>query len=265
MTKALLTALAVLAAVPAAASARVLVVTTGTPEIALVDVATRALAARLDAGLPTRAVAVAPDGATAWVGAGPQVVALDPNLRVLGAARADLGADVLALAASPRGGRVYALLADRLVILDARTLARLRSVPLRGQAIGTLAISRDGALAAAPLAGNRVAIVALGAARLLRRTRVRRAAGAAFDARGRLWVSASDARLYPVRPYARRKAVGKSLKLGRGVGGAIAASPNGARLLVGAAGSAPRAAFVDVGARRARGLRTGRGPGVPAW
>ncbi|HEY3188595.1 MAG TPA: hypothetical protein VGJ70_14035, partial [Solirubrobacteraceae bacterium] len=230
MRRALLIALALLAAVPAPAGARVLVVGTGTNLVALVDVATGGLAAQLDAGAPTGAVAVAPNGRTAWVAAGTQVVALDPNARALGV-RADLGVPVGGLGVSPRGGRVYAVTGDRLAVLDATTLARLRTVPLHGDALGPLAVSGDGTLAAVPLARSRVALVALGAMRTLRRVKVRRAAGAAFDARGLLWVAASNARLYPVHPYVRRKPVGKPLRLGRGVGGAVAASPDGRRLL----------------------------------
>src|SRR4051794_35869718 len=101
--------------------------------------------------------------------------------------------------------------------------------------------------------------------RTLRRVKVKRAAGAAFDAAGRLWISSTTARLYPVRPYARKKAVGRAMKLGRGVGGAIAASPDGRRLLVGAAERAPRAALVDPFARHVHGLRAGAGPGRPGW
>src|SRR5204862_4203832 len=112
---------------------------------------------------------------------------------------------------------------------------------------------------------SKVALVALGAMRTLRRVKVRRAAGVAFDARGLLWVSATDSRLYPVHPYQRRKAVGKPLRLGRGVGGAVSASPDGRSLLVRAAASAPRASFVDPFARRVHGLRTGPGPGRPGW
>src|SRR4051794_15586948 len=101
--------------------------------------------------------------------------------------------------------------------------------------------------------------------RTLRRVKVKRAAGAAFDASGRLWVSATNARLYPVHPYVRKKAVGRPLKLGRGVGGAIATSPDGRRLLVGAAATAPRASLVDPFARKVHGLRAGPGPGRPGW
>ncbi|HEY3021851.1 MAG TPA: hypothetical protein VGJ32_16750, partial [Solirubrobacteraceae bacterium] len=264
MPRALLIALTLLAALPAPAGARVLVVGTGTNMVALVDVATGGLAAQLDAGAPTGAVAVAPNGRTAWVAAGTQVVGIDPNARALGA-RTDLGAGVGGLAVSPRGGRVYAVTGDRLAVLDATTLARLRTIRLHGDAVGPLGVSRDGTLAAVPLARSRVALVALGAMRTLRRVKVRRAAGAAFDARGLLWVAATNARLYPVHPYVKRKPVGRPLHLGRGVGGAVAASPDGRRLLVGAAARAPRAALVDPFGRRVHGLRAGAGPGRPGW
>src|SRR3954452_16609824 len=134
---AVITALALLAALPAAAGARVLVVGTGTNQVALVDVATNQVAAQLDAGAPTGSVAVAPDGRTAWVAAGTQVVALDPNARTLGV-RSDLAAPVGGLATSPRGGRVYAVIGDRLAVLDATTLTRLRTIRLHGAALGSV-------------------------------------------------------------------------------------------------------------------------------
>src|SRR4051794_13584384 len=260
----LVIAFVIAALLPASAAARVIVVGTQTNAIALVDVATQQLAAQLDAGAPTGSATVAPDGRTAWVAAGTQVVALDPNARALGV-RVDLGAPVGGLATSPRGGRVYAVMGQKLAVLDAGSLAVIRHVALHGAALGPLAVSRDGALAAVPLARSRVAIVALGAMRTLRRVKVARDAGAAFDARGLLWVSSSAGRLYPVRPYAKRKAVGKPLRLGRGVGGAVSASPDGRRLLVGAAATAPRASLVDPFGRHVHGLRAGPGPGRPGW
>src|SRR3954451_35517 len=136
---AVIAALALLAALPAAARARVLVVGTGTNQVALVDVATNQVAAQLDAGAPTGSVAVAPDGRTAWVAAGTQVVALDPNARALGV-RADLGAPVGGLPPSPRGGRVYAVMGDRLAVLDAASLAIIRHIALHGDALGPLAV-----------------------------------------------------------------------------------------------------------------------------
>src|SRR3954463_9589004 len=142
---AVITALALLAALPAAAGARVLVVGTGTNQVVLVDVATNQVAAQLDAGAPTGSVAVAPDGRTAWVAAGNQVVAIDPNTRALGV-RADLGAPVGGLGVSPKGGRVSAVRGARLAILDARTLKLLHTARLLGTAVGPLAVSRFGAL-----------------------------------------------------------------------------------------------------------------------
>src|SRR4051794_33404846 len=206
---------------------------------------------------------MAPDGRTAWVAAGTGVVAVDPNARTLGA-RADLGGPVLGLATSPHGGRVYAVLGTRLAVLDGATLQPTRSVGLRGTALGPVAVSRDGALAAVPLAHSRVAVVDLGRGRLHHRVRVKGAAGAAF-AGGGLWISSPRGRLYPVKPYARKKAVGKPVKLGRGIGSGVAASPAGVRLLVASAGKVPKAALVDVATRRVHGLRAGAGPGVPSF
>src|SRR4051812_31379213 len=154
MRRLLLIALLALTALPAPAGARVLVVGTQTTMVGLVDVATQTLAAQLDTGAPTGAVAVAPDGRTAWVAAGNQVVAIDPNTRALGV-RADLGAPVGGLGVSPRGGRVYAVRGDRIALLDAKTLGVLHTARLHGTARGPLAVSRDGALGAVPLTGNR--------------------------------------------------------------------------------------------------------------
>src|SRR4051812_18046086 len=258
----LLAVLALLCAAPPAA-ARVLVVGTGTPQVALIDVATSRAVAGLDASAPTGAVAMAPDGRTAWVTAGTGVVALDPNARALGA-RADVGGPVSGLASSPQGGRVYALTGTQLVVLDGATLARVRSIGLRGTAIGPIAVSPDGALAAVPLARSRAAIVDLGRGRLRRRVKVPRPRGAAF-AGGLLWVASARGRLYPVRPYVHKKAIGKPVRLPRGVGGGVAASPDGGRLLVASAGPVGKAALVDLASKDVHGLRIGAGPGAPSF
>src|SRR5260221_199969 len=72
---------------------------------------------------------------------------------------------------------------------------------------------------------------------------------------GRLAVIARGARKPDPRP----------LELGRGVGGAVAASPDGSVLAVGAAAGGARAALVGVAARDVRRFRSGRGPGAPGW
>jgi Ca2+-binding RTX toxin-like protein len=265
----LLTTLAagLLCAKPAAA--RVAVVATGTHDVALLDVVTDRVVARPALPGPSRAVAVSRDGRRAFVGAGTSVAALD--LRAMAAAGAlgaavpvtrDLGADVTGLAVSPGGARLYAAAARRLVVLDARSLRVLKRISLRGTA-GALALSRDGALVAAVLDRGRVAMVAAGAGKLLRRVKVADAVGVAF-AGGRAWVSTASGRLVAIAPGARKPDPGP-LKLGRGVGGAVAASPDGSVLAVGAAAGGAHAALVGVAARDVRRFRSGRGPGAPGW
>ena len=163
---------------PAAAHARVIVVTTGTPEVALVDVATSQVVAAARRGpADARGRGRARRGDRVGRAPGTHVVALDPNLRTIGT-RTDLGADVLALGASPRGGRVYALHADRLT--HSATGARCRASgpsPCAGRRAARSPSRATGRSRRVPLARSRVAIVDLGAGRLLRRIRVRRAAG----------------------------------------------------------------------------------------
>lgn len=253
------------------ADARVAILATGAHEVALLDVTTNQIIARPALPGPSRAVAVAADGKRAFAAAGNAVGAFDlgmvpsapfpgtPPLRVI---TRDLGAPAVGIAVSPGGGRVYAAAGRRLFVLDARTLAVQRSIALRGAA-RALALSRQGSLAAVVLAGHRVAIVDAGAPRLLRRVKVKRATGVAFDASGRAWVSAPR-RLYAIR-QGKRKPDKRPLRLGRGVGGFVSASPDGATLAVGAIRGAATAALVDIGHRRVRRFRSGRGPGAPGW
>ncbi len=160
------------------------------------------------------------------------------------------------MALSPRGGRVYATAGDALLVLDAASLRLLRRVPLGGAA-GAVAVSVSGALAAVVLDRGRVAILDAGAGRLLRRVKVRGAAGVGFDGAGRARVAAPG-RLYAIAPGAKKPAR-RPLKLGRGVGGAVAALGDGSRLAVGAVPGASVAAIVD--ARGVRRFPAGRGPG----
>ncbi len=263
----------------------------------MVDLERAAVRVRVPLPAPATSVAVSPDGRRAFAGAGSAVstFALDdgPAARVApgGAARQapalpvgpqpaapapggaapgdgavavrtspDLGGPVRALAVSPAGGTVFVAAGSRLVLLDARDLHVVRRVALGAEALG-LARSRDGSLLALPLRGGRVAFVTA-AGRLVRRVRVPGAAGAAFDAAGRAWVSGSKRRLWVVANGKREK---RPLKLGAGAGVALAASPDGGLLAVGAARGGRSAALVDTRARRARGLRSGTGPSAPGW
>jgi Ca2+-binding RTX toxin-like protein len=267
-------AMAVLLALAAAApaGARVALLATGTDEVALLDVTTNQVVARPALPGPSRAVAITRDGRRAFVAAGNAVAAFDFGLvpaSPLPATAApfavltrDLGAAAAGIAVSPGGASVYAAAGRRLYVLDAKTLAIRRRVRLHGTA-SSLALSGQGTLAAVVLAGGRVAIVQTGAPELLRRVRVKGATGVAFDAAAGLWVSAPR-RLYLVRQGARTPEK-HPLPLGPGVGGAVAASPDGLTLAVGAAPGGDAAALVDVAGHHVHRFRSGRGPGSPAW
>jgi Ca2+-binding RTX toxin-like protein len=257
---------------PAAAHARVALLATGTNEVALLDVTTDVVVARPALPGPSRGVAVSRDGQRAFAAAGNAVAAFDlgmvPAAPLPGTpapftvAARDLGAPAVGIAVSPGGASVYAAAGRRLFVLDAATLAIRHRVGLHGTA-RALAISPQGALAAVVLAGGRVAMVATGGPKLLRRVKVKGATGVAFDVGARAWVSASR-RLYAVRQGA-RKPEKHPLRLGKGVGGAVAASPDGLTLAVGAAHGGTTAALVDVAGRHVRRFRSGRGPGAPGW
>ena len=253
---------AVLALCPASAHARSVVVSTGGGSVTLLDVTTQSVVRTLSAPSPTGPVAAAPDGRRAYVVAGSSVAIVDLDRQALVRSR-ELPAPPVALAISPRGGRLYAAIGRRLYVLDGSNLAMLGSADLKG-AIRALAVSRTGVLGGASLAGNRVALVDLGRPKLLRRVKIRLPAGLAFDWRGRLWVASRAGRLYPLRPGA-HKLKGKSMRLGSGLGGAVAFAPDGFHLAVGSPSASPTGAVVNVASGSVRRVRTGAGPGVPAW
>jgi Ca2+-binding RTX toxin-like protein len=256
------------------AHARVALLATGTNDVALLDVTTNQVVARPTLPGPSRAVTITRDGRRAFVGAGNAVGAFDlgmvpaapipspPAPVPYTVATRDVGAPVVGVAVSPGGASLYAAAGRRLLVLDARTLALRHTIQLRGTA-RALALSREGTLAAVVLDHGRVAMVAIGAPRLLRRVRVKGATGVAFDASARAWVTARG-RLFAIRP-GKRKPEKHPLRLGKGVSGAVAASPEGTTLAIGAAAGAQTAALVDVGGRRVRRFRSGRGPGAPGW
>ncbi|MDX6687371.1 MAG: Cytochrome heme domain, partial [Baekduia sp.] len=285
--------LAALAAAPATAGARVALIATGTPDVAVLDVATGQVIRRIPLPGPTTAVAISPDGRTAFAAGGGVVVALDLRdpatitTQVAAAAPAAApgaiaasmdppgahaaatpapqtvagGEPVTALAVSPGSARVYAVAGRRLVVLDARTLQPSGSVDLRGPALA-LAISRDGSLAAVPLATGKVAMVALGVPKLLRRVKVHAAAGATFAA-GRAWITTTGGRLRTI-PAGARTAT-KGIKIGKGAGGGVAASPDGTQLAIGAAPHGAKAAIVDLATLDVHAFKSAAGPGIPAW
>jgi len=209
-------AIAVLVALvgAACAQARVALLATGTNDLALLDVTTNLVVARPALPGPSRAVAITRDGRRAFAAAGNAVAAFDLGMvpaapiaspptpaAPFAVLTRDLGVPAVGIAVSPGGASVYAAAGQRLFVLDARTLAIRHRVRLRGTA-RALALSREGTLAAVVLTKGRVAMVATGAPKLLRRVRVKGATGAAFDVAARVWVSAPR-RLYLVRQGAR--------------------------------------------------------------
>jgi Ca2+-binding RTX toxin-like protein len=260
----LLLALVALGVAAPAASARVALLATGAPDVALLDVATSQIARRVALPGATTAVAVTRDGRTGFAAGGGAVIALDLRAATTVGPQALPGgaAPIAGLGVSPGGASLYVVAGTRLLRLDARTLAVGATTDLHGTALG-LAVSRDGTLGAVPLQGGRVAMVDLAAGpRLLRRVKVAGAAGATFAA-GRAWITAAKGRLRTITPGA--KQASKGLKLGAGVGGGIAASPDGTLLAVGAAAGGTKGAIVDVASQAVHAFRAARGPGVPAW
>ena len=228
MRRTLVIAVLVALLTAACAQARVALLATGTNDVALLDVTT-------DLALPgpSRAVAITRDGSRAFAAAGNAVAAFDLGMvpaapiptpptpaAPFAVLTRDVGVPAVGIAVSPGGASVYAAAGRRLFVLDARTLAIRHRVGLHGTA-RALALSREGTLAAVVLTDGRVAMVAVGGPRLLQRVKVKGAAGVAFDAGARAWVSAPR-RLYLVRQGA-RKPEKHPLRLGTGVGGAVAA------------------------------------------
>src|SRR5262245_53461362 len=183
---------------------------TGTAAVALPHVTTNQIVARPAMPGPSRAVAISRDGERAFAAAGNAVAAFDfgmvpaaplPGIPPFTIAARDLGAPAVGVAVSPGAATAYAAAGTSLFVLDARSLAVRHRVVLHGTAVA-LALAPQGTLAAVVLAKGRVAMVATGAAKLLRRVKVKRAAGVAFDASGTAWVSAPR-RLFAVRPGSR--------------------------------------------------------------
>jgi Ca2+-binding RTX toxin-like protein len=272
MRRAAIVALLAIALGATSAHARVALLATGTNDVALLDVTTNQIVARPTLPGPSRAVAITRDGRRAFAAAGNGIAAFDLGMvpaaplpgtpAPFAVAAGDLGAPTVGVAVSPGGASAYAAAGKRLFVLDATTLAVRHRVALHGTATA-LALSRQGSLAAVVLAKGRVAIVATGAPKLLRKVKVKGATGVAFDVAGRAWVSAPR-RLYAISPGS-RKPDKHPLRLGKGVGGAIAASPDGGTLAIGAARGGAAAALVDVAGRHVRNFRSGRGPGAPGW
>jgi Ca2+-binding RTX toxin-like protein/DNA-binding beta-propeller fold protein YncE len=263
--------LTVLAAVPAA-RARVAVVAAGRSEAILLDVVTNHVLARVALPGPATAVAMAPDGRRAYVAAGSVVAALDLSLtpavaesavRIPAPTVRALGGPVTGLARGTAAGPVVAVTGSRLVILDPAGLRVLGRVELHGAGRAP-ALTADGGTAAVPLAGGRVAIVAVGARRLVRRVKVEHALAAAFDRSGTAWVSTRTGRLFAIRPGAHKPAK-HPLDLHRPMGATLSPSPDHLRLVAGATGGQPVAGLIDLATRRVSRIHVGAGPGAAAW
>jgi Ca2+-binding RTX toxin-like protein len=246
-----------------AASARVALVATGTPELALLDVSTDQVVARLALPAPSTAVAVDSEGARGFVAAGATIVSLDVNERTESGRVADGGPPVTGLAVSPDGARLYAVQGDRLRVRHADTLALIASVDLKGRG-RALGLGRSGRVAAVGLDGGRVAIVDTRAKRLLRRVSVPGATGVAVAPDGSVLVTARG-RLRSIAPRARRVG-GGGLRLPRGAGGDVALSPGRTRLAIGARKGGRSGALVVLRSSHVRRLSAGgSGIGTPAW
>src|SRR4051812_44544650 len=181
--------LAVALLLPAAASARVAVVASGTTKAVLVDTGSNAVAGALALPGRTRAVAAAPDGTRAFVAAGNQVVAIDLAARARSGA-IGLPSRPVALAVSSDGARILALRGRALELLDAATLARLGAINLKARGVA-VAIAPSGTRAVVALERGAVAVVDLTARRVARRVKVADPTGVAMDAVGRAWVSST--------------------------------------------------------------------------
>jgi DNA-binding beta-propeller fold protein YncE len=260
----LLPALIALAAclLPASlAEARVVVVATGDGTATLTEVSTNRVSARIPVGGRARGVAAAPDGSRAYVAAGSRVVAIDLGTRrVVGAAR--LASAVTSLAITPDGARLLAGRSGAVDVVDTGGL-RVTSTIRIGAVAGPVAASPDGARALVVLGRSGVGILDLVTPRLAARTKLARPGGVAWQG-ATPWVSQLRGRMLALDRISARP-VGR-IELGRGVGAGLAISPDARKAVVGSAGRMTVTAIVDLGRRRLSArVRTGRGPGVPAF
>ena len=242
----------------APAPARVALVATGMPELALVDVGSDTVVARIALPAAARAVAVSADGRRGYVAAHNTIVALDVNERTEIARGTHGSGAISGLAIARNGRRLYAVQGRRLRIFQARTLRLLGSVDLRGSG-RAIALRHDGRLAAVVLdarAGRDG--VADAAAGCCGACGSRARSGSAITDGGRTLVSARG-RLRSISPGARR-ARSRSIRLPRGAGGNLALSPGRTRLAVGARAGGAGGALVFVRSGHVRRLAAGAGP-----
>src|SRR4051794_39452486 len=230
-----LTILAALA-LPAAASARVVVVATGTGTAALTDVATNRVVASVPVGGRSRAVAAAPDGSRGYVAAGRRVLGIDLTTR-LPVGAANLPGTPAALAVSADGARLYAARPGALDVVDSATFAILASIRLpRTSNPTSLAVSNDGARAAVTIDRRHVAIVSLQRFALVKRVTVTNPGAVAFvPGRDDVWVASPAARGGRLVRFGPEGQFRARYRVGRAVGGGgLTFSPTGSRAVVGA-------------------------------
>ncbi len=244
------------------ASARVLLVGGGTPDLPLVELSTQTVVARIAMPGPVSAVATRPAGKTGYAAAGSTLVEIDIDARSE-TRRVVLAGTPVSQLVTTRDGRLLALQGDRVTIVDPAGLAAMGSIAL-GAVGQQLSAGRAASRATVVLADGRVAILAVDEARVARSAPVPGATGAVIDGRGRTWVTAG--RLLRVIPAGRRKASKRGrIALPVGVGGAVTLSPRDGRLAIGALPGATGGAIVNPATRRVRPLATGPGPGTPSW
>src|SRR4051812_42953781 len=253
---------------PAAASARVVLVATGDGAATLTDVATNQVAARIPLGGRTRATAAAPGGSRGCVAGGGRVGAFGRTTRQpVGAAT--LAGAPSALAVSADGLRLYAARPGAIDVIDSATFSVLASVRLpRTSNPTSLAVSGDGTRAAATIDRRHVAIVSLQRGVILKRVEVANPGAVAYPpGDDDVWVAspaAAGGRLVRFGPEGQFVA---RYRAGPGVGGGgLTFSPTGRRAVVGASSGEHVTVVFDVSRKRplAR-VRTGEGPGFPAW
>jgi len=244
------------------ASARVLLVADGTPQLALVELSSDSVVAQIAMPAGVRAVATSPLGGKGYAAAGNTIVEIDIDQRREMRRVVLAGATITKLVAAP-DGRLVVLQGDQLAIVDPLSLATTASLALGG--VGQqLTVARMRGLAAVVLADGRVAIVSLNGPRVLRTVAVAAVTGVAIDGAGAAWVTAGRyLRMIPAGSAKVSRQVRVRLPLG--VGGPIAQSPRDARVAIGAVAGASGGVVVNLRTRVVRRLVTGPGPGTPSW
>src|SRR4051794_9019600 len=260
--------LAVALLAPAAAPARVVLVATGEGGVPRPDAEPNGFAPQTRGGGRPRAPAAAPDGSRGYVAAGVRVVAIDLTTRQpVGAAT--LAGAPSALAVSADGLRLYAARPGAIDVIDPATFSVLASIRLpRTSNPTSLAVSGDGTRAAAAIDRRHVAIVSLQRGVILKRVEVANPGAVAYaPGDDDVWVAspaAAGGRLVRFGPEGQFVA---RYRAGPGVGGGgLTFSPTGRRAVVGADSGQHVTVVFDVSRKRplAR-VRTGDGPGFPAW